>query len=119
MNSRKVVKLCENFYDIINFESIEGDEITPKMVAIYKDYIFSRSEEDEKIVESIVNVDKAMKRYIDDYLFRKDLQLFIKNIKIKKDEVVDVIKTIVDSVVDFFVNYHIYTTRVVYISRWI
>ncbi|MFI3260860.1 MAG: hypothetical protein R3Y13_04020 [bacterium] len=119
MNNREIIKLCENFYEIINFEPLIEDAITPKMINLYREYIFTPREATAENINNIVNLDKAMKRYIADYLFRKDLQNCIKNLKIKTEEVKDALKIFIDKVIDFFMNYHVYTTRVIYISCWI
>ncbi len=119
MDNREVIKLCENFYEIINFEAIDGDEMTPKLISLYREYIFVPREKNEDNIKNIVNLDKAMKKYIDDYLFRKDLQVAVKKIQIKANEIKDALKIFMERVIDFFVNYNVYTTRVIYISRWI
>lgn len=119
MNNREVIKLCENFYEIINFESVEEDIMTPKLINLYREYIFTPRDKSEENINNIINLDRAMKKYIDDYLFRKDLQSCVKKIKIKAGEVKDALKIFMEKVIDFFVNYNLYTTRVIYISRWI
>lgn len=119
MDNREIIKLCENFYEIINFEPHQDDEITPKIINLYREYIFIPREKNEENIKNIIYLDKAMKKYISDYCFRKDLQTCIKNIKIKAEEVKNALKIFIDKVIDFFVNYHHYTTRVIYVSRWI
>lgn len=119
MNNRDVISICKNFHDIINFEAIEGDDMTPKMVKIYKKYIFSVKNVTKESIENMKNLDKAMKKYIDDYFFRKDLQSCVKKIKIKCKEINEAMEILIDKIIDFFVNYNIYTTRIIYISRWI
>ncbi len=118
MEAKKILSYCENFYEIINFEPLSGDNITPRMINIYHDYIFKEVELTDERIETIKNFDKAMKKYIDDYLFRKDVQSCVLNLNVSKDTV-DIIKVIIDKIIDFFLNYNHYTTRIVYISRWI
>ncbi len=118
MKNDEILKYCENFYEIINFEPMEDDLITPKMIKLYREYIFKPLELTDERIMDIKNLDKAMKKYINDYIFRKDMQKHVKNIKISRD-VKDVIKLVIDKIIDFFVNYTEYTTRIVYISRWI
>ncbi len=119
MNNREIIKLCENFYEIIYFEPLNGDELTPRLVNLYREYIFTPRDKTEENINNLVNLDKAMKRYIDDYLFRKDLQVCVRNIQIKAEEIKDALKIFIEKVIDFFVNYNVYTTRIIYISRWI
>ncbi len=118
MNTKEILKVCTNFYEIINFEPLEGDNFTPKMINLYREYIFKEENVSEERLEEIKNLDKAMKRYIDDYLFRKDMQTCISTIKVSRDTK-DIIKVFIQKIVDFFLNYNEYTTRVIYISRWI
>ena len=58
------------------------------------------------------------RKYIDDYLFRKEMQKQIVQIRIKKDAK-DILKEIIHSIIKIFDNYEEYTTRVIYISKWI
>lgn len=113
----KVVDYCTNYYDIINFTPIEGDIITAKMINIYKKYVIETDLTDENIIK-LKNLDKAMKKYIDDCIFRKDLEHCVLNLKIPKDTK-NILKILVEKIVAFFNNYTEYSTRVVYISRWI
>ncbi len=118
METKEILNHCHNFYEIINFEPLEGDNITPKMINLYRKYIFKDTELTEEKIKKIKDLDVAMKKYIDDYIFRKDMQNCILNLKIPKDTK-DIIKIIIDKIIDFFKNYNVYTTRVIYISRWI
>ena len=56
--------------------------------------------------------------YIDDFLFRKNLQTEITQVKVKKT-ITDIIVQIVDSIIDIFKKYEMESTRKIYISRWI
>ena len=46
------------------------------------------------------------------------MQKQIVQIKVKKDET-NILKAIIRSIIKIFDNYEEYTTRVIYISRWI
>ncbi len=118
MKNKEILKYCTNFYEIINFESADGDNFTPKMISLYRNFIFKKEKLTEDRITEIVNMDKAMKKYIDDYLFRKDMQNCILSIKVSS-ETKDLLKIIVEKIIDFFINYAHYTTRIVYISKWI
>ena len=39
-DNKKVLTYCPNFYKIIEFKPIEGDEITKSIIKMYKEYIF-------------------------------------------------------------------------------
>ncbi len=117
MNNKKILEYCEHYYEIINFEPYENDNITSKMINLYREYIFNVELNNEGI-GCVKNLDKAMKRYIDDYIFRKDMQECVLNIKVPRDQK-NILKLIIEKIIDFFNNYNKYTTRVIYISRWI
>lgn len=119
MNSnKKVLNYCPNFYKIVNFNYDDNDYITDKLVTIYKDYIFKADISNGNVVEQVKKIDYVLSRYIDDYLFRKELNRELPNVKIKKN-CSDILKAIVDSVIEIFNNYQEYSTRRIYISRWI
>ena len=84
-DNKKVLTYCPNFYKIIEFKPIEGDEITKSIIKMYKEYIFKV---DININENIIEIgklDEAVSKYIDDYIFRKELKKEILLIKVKND----------------------------------
>lgn len=116
--NKQIIALCPNFYNIINFRPFEEDLISTKLIKLYQEYIFRIDLNNPEEVESVIRLDKVVKKYIDDYLFRKEMQKQIMQIKVKKDAK-DVLKEIIKSILKIFDNYEEYTTRVIYISRWI
>ncbi len=113
----KLSDYCKNYYAIINFEPIEGDVITTKMISVYKKYVINSELTEENIIK-LKNLDKAMKKYIDDCIFRKDLDNIILNMEIPSDTR-SILRILIDKIISFFNNYTEYTTRVIYVSRWI
>lgn len=119
MNKNKeILNYCPNFYKIVNFNYDEDDYITEKIFSVYKDYIFKIDLSNSSDLEMVKKLDYVLGRYIEDYLFRKELSKEIMHVKIKKD-CSDILKAIVMSVIDIFDNYQEYSTRRIYISRWI
>lgn len=117
-DNKLVLKYCPNFYKIINFNPIDGDELSLRIIHMYQEYIFSVNVYDEISVNEIKELDAAISRYIDDYGFRKEVQRQITTIKVKKDTK-DIVKLFIDTIIKIFSNYEDYTTRVIYVSRWI
>lgn len=115
--NKQIVAMCENFYKIINFEPLEGDKITEKLIRIYQEYIFNIDINDQEAVTSVVQLDSVLGKYINDYGFRKELQKEI--VKIRIDRTKNVLKQFIDNIIRIFNSYEEYTTRVIYISRWI
>lgn len=117
MINKQIVAMCPNFYKIINFEPMEGDNITEKLIKIYQEYIFKNTCLDKETIETIKQLDLIVGKYIDDYLFRKEFQKEIVKVKVAKNT--NILKEIINSIIKIFNNYEEYTTRVIYISKWI
>ena len=119
MNENKLIlKYCPNYYNIINFNPISGDELTEKIIRMYQEYIFRVNIHNEEDLNEIKELDAAVIKYINDYSFRKEVQRQITTVKVKND-CKDIIKFFMDFIIKIFTTYEDYTTRVIYVSRWI
>ena len=116
--NKQIIGLCPNFYKIIEFSPYEDDIVSKKLIKLYQEYIFRIDINNPEDVESVINLDKVVSKYIDDYLFRKEMQKQILQIRVRKDAK-DILKEIIRSILQIFDNYEEYTTRVIYISKWI
>ncbi len=116
--NKQILEYCPNFYKILDFTPYEDDKISDKLIKLYQKYIFRIDINDPEDVESVKQLDKVVSKYIDDYMFRKEMQKQILNIKVRRDAK-DLLKEIIKSILRIFDNYEEYTTRVIYISRWI
>ena len=118
MNSNKdILKYCPNYYTIINFDFKDNDIVSDKLIKVYKSYIFSIDEKSEEDIKRVEELDNVLASYIKDYLFRSTLQKEIMTVKVKKDN--NVLKNLVDIIIKIFTSYEEYTTRKIYISKWI
>lgn len=118
MNSNKeILKYCPNYYNIVNFDFQENDLISEKLVSIYKNYIFSIDINKFEELDRIQELDHVLSNYINDYLFRSTLQKEIVSVKVKNDN--NILRNLVDIIIKIFSNYEEYTTRKIYISKWI
>ncbi len=115
--NKQIVSMCENFYKIINFEPLEGDLVTEKLIRIYQEYIFNIDINDKEAVASVLKLDSVLGNYINDFGFRKELQKQI--VKVHIDRSKNILKQFIDNIIKIFNSYEEYTTRVIYISRWI
>ena len=115
--NKLILRHCPNFYKIINFEYLEDDKLSEKIINIYHDYVFKVNLDNKTEVAKLEQLDLILNKYIDDYFFRKELKACMKNIRIRKDE--DILTAIVNWVIKVFVNYEIGYTRNIYFSRWI
>ena len=119
MNKNKfVLSNCPNFYRIVNFDYFEDDNVTEKLIKIYENYIFNIDITDEEEIKNVKKIDYVLGKYIDDYLFRRKMQIEIANVKIKKS-CPNILKAVVESMISIFNRYEEETTRNIYISRWI
>lgn len=118
MNQNKLVlKHCPNFYKIINFEYLEDDELSERLIRVYHDYVFKVDLNNRVEVTKLEELDLVLNRYIDDYFFRKELKREMKQIRIRKDE--DKLTAVVNWIIKVFDNYEVGYTRNIYFSRWI
>jgi hypothetical protein len=113
-----ILNYCPNFYRIVNFDYFEDDSVTEKLIHIYEDYIFKIDISNHDDIDTVKTIDYVLGKYIDDYLFRRQMQKEIYNVKIRKS-CTDVLKAVVESIIAIFDRYQEETTRKIYISRWI
>ena len=119
MNKNKLIlDYCPNFYRIVNFEYFEEDRVSEKLIKIYKDFIFKANITDLEEKRMVSRIDYVLGKYIDDYVFRRKMQQEIFQVKVSKT-CVNVLKTIVESIISIFNHYEKDTLRNIYISRWI
>ena len=118
MNSnRDVLKYCPNYYNIVNFDFNDSDVISEKLVRLYKNYIFSINLNNWEEVTKAKELDHVFGSYIKDYLFRSTLQKEIVSVRVKRDS--NILRSLVEAIIKIFSNYEEYTTRKLYISKWI
>ena len=115
--SKDILKYCPNYYNIVNFNYKDNDVITSKLINIYKNYIFSIDLNNREEIDRVEELDRVLSNYIHDFLFRSTLQKEIVEVKVKKDN--NVLKSLVDIIIKIFSHYEEYTTRKIYISKWI
>lgn len=116
--NKQILKYCPNFYKIINFNPLQEDQLTSKIIKIYQEYIFKINLNNKQDVEEIQKLDTAIAKYINDYSFRKEVQRQIVKVKVK-NTCTDILKFFIDAILNIFASYQDYTTRVIYVSRWI
>ena len=69
-------------------------------------------------LEKVVELDKIINKYLEDYHFRGELQKSLTEIKVTS-KVKDIVDFIVTSIIGIFNNYKEGYTRKIYIPRWI
>lgn len=118
MKNKDILKLCPNFYKIVNFEYLENDFISENIINIYQEYVFNVDYTNSDNLKEIKELDKIIARYIDDYYFRVELQYNLKRVQIKKNES-NLLKVIIENIFRIFNLYEEGTTRKIHVTRWI
>ena len=60
---KEILAKCPNFNRIVNFDYAKDDQITAKLITVYRDYIFKINLEDESEVKSVTEIDYVLGRY--------------------------------------------------------
>lgn len=69
----KVLTCCCHFDDIVNYDFLEDDVLTKKLIQYYQDFIFNVDEREDNLL-LIKQLDEAVYKYMDDYHFAKNLR---------------------------------------------
>ena len=78
-----IIQYCPNFYRIINFNYKEEDDITKRLINIYKKCVFTIEPTTREELNELRQLDYVLSKYIDDSEFRESLQLQISHIDLK------------------------------------
>ena len=119
MKKNKIIlKHCPNFYKIINYDIEAEDNISIKLINIYKRYIFSIDIDSPDDLMQVEKFDYVLNKYLEDYFFRKDMKNRLLKFRIKKNSN-DFIKSIVEGIINAFDDFETGYTRNIYFARWI
>ena len=116
--NKEVLRYCPNFDRIMNFDYYEEDIVTERLISIYEKFIFSTNTMDEENRKLVQEIDRVLGKYIDDYAFRKEMQVQIFRVKVRKT-CSNMLKAVVEGIIRIFEKYEEDSTRNIYISRWI
>lgn len=116
-NNKQILNYCKNYYKIIDFNFNEEDFITEKLIKIYKKFIFNVDINNTNEVNKVVELDNILNLYIEDYEFRGELQKEIVKVRVKKDS--NILVSLIESIIKIFTDYEEYTTKKIYIAKWI
>ena len=117
MNNKKVLEHCPNFYNINNFTFFDDDYISGRLIEIYRKFIFETDVNNEEDLKTLEKIDYVLNKYIEDYMFRKQLQKDVMNIRVKTSD--NFIKKAIEAILGFYDSYEAGYTRNIYFARWI
>lgn len=119
MNKNKeILNYCPNFRKIVDFEYLENDYISEKLINFYTDYIFGIDLNNKEDLNYAKQIDNVLNRYIDDYCFRKEMKHSLQTLKIRRDD--NILRSIIENILKIFDLYVEQTlTKKIYITRWI
>lgn len=117
LQNKMILQYCPNFYKIINFD-FEDDSLTDKLISVYRRFIFSIDVKDMKEVKTANQIDRILAKYIEDFQFRKEFKDGLMKFKISNSSK-NILKSIVEGIINVFNIYEEGTTRKIYIARWI
>lgn len=112
----KILTCCSHFDDIVNFDFLEDDILTKKIIQYYQDFIFKVDEGDDSLV-LIRQLDEAIYKYMDDYHFAKSLKKTLDVDFIVSDNF-NYLDQLMKYIVDFFGTYD-ENTAISITTKWI
>ena len=115
--NKQIIEHCPNFYKIVNFDYFEDDNFTACLIKIYREYIFSINPLNNDELNKVIQLDKVLAKYIDDYIFRKTMKYELTQIKIDNKD--NLRQKLINSIIGIFDKYEEGKTRNIYIARWI
>ncbi len=118
LNNKVVLKYCKDYYRIINEEFSDYDYMTDKIIGVYQSYIFDINIRDKDDIKSIIDLNAAVSRYIDDREFKTVLNKSLSSLKVSKKET-NIILYIAKNIIKEYEKYMEGYTRNLYIPRWI
>jgi hypothetical protein len=69
----KILTCCSHFDEIVNYDFLEDDMFTKKIIQYYQDFIFNIDEKEDNLA-LIKQLDEAVYKYMEDYRFAKSLR---------------------------------------------
>ena len=116
--NKEVVNICKNYYNIVNAEIYEGDEVTSNIVKIYEDFIFGLDIITKREKEKLILIDKIMLKFISDNRFKKEMCEHLGSLRVSKG-VTNLVEYVINKMIIFFEDYKDMITRNIYVPRWI
>lgn len=118
LQNKEILKLCPNYYRIINKEFLESETVSMKLIQIFQEFVFSIDINKKEEVDTMNKLGDAILKYFDDGEFKKELINTMSSLKIKSG-VENVLLCISQNIIEAYDKYLEYYTRNLYIPRWV
>jgi hypothetical protein len=69
----KILTCCSHFDEIVNYDFLEDDVFTKKIIQYYQDFVFNVDEREDSL-NLIKQLDEAVYKYMEDYHFAKSIR---------------------------------------------
>lgn len=116
--NKEVVKVCKNYYKIVNTDLYKNDRTSANIINLYTDYIFSFKDLTIREKEKLVLVDNIMYKFVTDTRFKKEMIDKLSVLKVGNG-VTNLIEYVMNKLIEYFDEYKDTYTRNIYIPRWI
>ena len=116
--NKEVVKVCKNYYKIVNTDLYKNDRTSANIINLYTDYIFSFKDLTIREKEKLVLVDNIMYKFVTDTRFKKEMIDKLSVLKVGNG-VTNLIEYVMNKLIEYFNEYKDTYTRNIYIPRWI
>lgn len=116
--NKEIVKICKNYYKIVNSDLYKNDKTTVNIINLYTDYIFGMDIITKREKEKLVLVDNIMYKFITDTRFKKEMISKLSVLKVGYG-VTNLVEYVMNKLIEYFDEYKDTYTRNIYIPRWI
>jgi hypothetical protein len=99
----KVLTCCSHFDDIVNYDFLEDDTLTKKLIQYYQDFVFN-TDEAESSLTLIKQLDEALYKYTLDYHFARNLKDTL-DVDIITSDSFNYLDQLMTYIIDFFKSY--------------
>lgn len=117
MKNKYVIEFCPNFYNIINFEVMDNDLITRKILNIYRSYIFNINVNNREAKKKAIRLDRVINKYLEDYHFYNHLKNKFLYVELTTTD--NIINSFVDNILNIYEAYLESSTKNIHFARWI
>ncbi|MFA5407592.1 MAG: hypothetical protein WC343_02350 [Bacilli bacterium] len=69
----KILTCCTHFDEIVNYDFLEDDVFTKKLIQYYQDFVFNVDDREDAL-PLVKKLDEAVYKYMEDYHFAKSLK---------------------------------------------